>query len=88
MARSIMSPEFAFSGEDTFTYVASDGVLESAPANVTIWVTSDPVAMNEVYEYYPGVPLLVAATNGVLANDFDPTGDGLTAQFARRIRVW
>jgi len=76
------APEFGFSGEDTFTYVASDGVLESPPVTVSIWVTREPVALNDVYEYYPGVPLLVATTNGVLANDFDPSGDGLTAQFA------
>lgn len=32
------TPDAAFSGEDTFTYTASDGVLTSAPATVTITV--------------------------------------------------
>jgi hypothetical protein len=56
-------------------------VLKSAPVTVTIWVSNDPIAVEDVYEFYPGVPLLVAPANGVLANDFDPTGAGLTAQF-------
>jgi VCBS repeat-containing protein len=35
------TPDAAFSGEDTFTYTASDGVLSSAPATVTITVAAE-----------------------------------------------
>jgi len=74
-------PQHGFTGTDYFSYQASDGAESSGAALVTIVVTGAPLAMDDVYEYTPGVPLIIGATNGVLQNDFDPTGAGLAAEF-------
>jgi PKD repeat protein len=44
------APEFGFVGNDAFTYVASDGVLSSSPATVTITVSQvqPPVAVSSI----------------------------------------
>ncbi|KRC53546.1 MULTISPECIES: Ig-like domain-containing protein [unclassified Nocardioides] len=64
-------------GTDSFTYRASDaqGTL-SAPAAVTIKVFNDkPVVVDDSYTTVPGVPFVVPAAEGVLANDTDLEGD-------------
>lgn len=64
-------------GTDTFTYRASDpqGAL-SAPATVTIEVFNDaPIVVDDSYTTVPGVPFVVAAADGLLANDSDLEGD-------------
>ncbi|HVM47711.1 MAG TPA: Ig-like domain-containing protein [Candidatus Acidoferrum sp.] len=76
----IYVPQTAFSGTDAFAYQASDGILVSAPVTVEIVVSAAPVAVDDVYVYTPGVPLVIGSTNGVLQDDFDPSGGGLTAQ--------
>jgi Bacterial Ig domain len=38
-----------------------------------------PVAQNDNYSASAGVPLVVPADQGVLANDSDPDGDSMTA---------
>jgi hypothetical protein len=54
---------------DSFTYTASNGILTSAPATVTLTVSAaPPVANADSYPVQPGVALTVAAP-GVLAND-------------------
>src|SRR5262249_13423735 len=70
-----------WSGIDTFTYTITDGE-GSATATVTITVTpvSDPpVASDDTYNAPSSGDLVVDASNGVLANDFDADGDPLTA---------
>jgi hypothetical protein len=65
---------------DTFSYVASDGELASAPATVTITVTAvndAPVAVDDAYGTAFETELVVDAP-GVLDNDADPDGDTLT----------
>jgi len=42
------TPNAGFSGLDSFTFVASDGIAESAPATVTISVTADLVSIVSV----------------------------------------
>lgn len=76
-------PNPGFSGEDSFTYRASDGRNESDVATVTITVTAAPVVNNPLEanndnNYNTGVneTLRIEAANGVLAND---TGDQRTA---------
>ena len=78
------TPNAGFVGTDSFTYVADDGVAQSAPATVTIEVTpggggnTPPVAVADSYMTPAGSTLSVSAP-GVLANDTDAESDPLTA---------
>jgi VCBS repeat-containing protein len=75
------TPTADFNGDDTFTYHANDGTADSNIATVTITVNAQndaPVASDDGYATNEGVPLNVAPP-GVLGNDTDPDGDGLTA---------
>ena len=74
-------PDANFNGEDTFTYKATDGALESNTATVTITVSpvnDAPVAIAETHSIDEDTTLTVPAA-GVLANDSDPEGTALTA---------
>ena len=74
-----------FSGNDTFTYEATDG-LDSSIGTVTITVENvndPPTALNDSYEVNQGETLDVNEADGVLANDSDPDPtppETLTAQ--------
>ena len=73
-----------WSGVDTFTYVASDGLAESEPSTVTIIVTpvnDPPVATDDHFTVAPGLMLEVGAP-GLLSNDEDPDGEELTIELA------
>jgi VCBS repeat-containing protein len=75
------TPELNFNGTDSFTYLATIGTLNSAPATVSISVTAVndvPVATNDAYKTTQGNVLTVAA-KGVLTNDSDADNDVLTA---------
>jgi VCBS repeat-containing protein len=75
------SPEANFTGVVTFTYHASDGLLLSNTATVTIKVSGvndAPIAFNDVY-ITPEDALLSVNTPGVLKNDNDPDDDPLSA---------
>src|SRR5262249_19837352 len=73
-------PTAGFSGADTFTYQATDGIAPSATTVVTITVSANlpPVANGEIYTTNEDTPLTIAAP-GLLANDTDPEGASLTA---------
>jgi VCBS repeat-containing protein len=76
-------PNPGFVGDDTFTYVASDGVLSSAPATVTISVTDQaPSSQNDAYPTLSGDFLedttLQVDAPGVLGNDSDLEGDSMS----------
>ncbi len=76
------TPEAGFSGEDSFTYVTSDGEIDAEPASVTIFVEAvndAPVAAADSYFTTEDGSLTVDAADGVLANDTDADGDILTA---------
>jgi hypothetical protein len=78
------SPSAGYIGADTFRYHAHDVVLllpvNSTIATVTINVTNaPPVANADRYTASTGVTKSVPAP-GVLGNDTDADGDGLTAQ--------
>jgi VCBS repeat-containing protein len=76
------TPALNFTGIDTFTYTASDGVDTSAPATVTITVTpvnDAPVAVADAYSTPEDTQLVVPALTGVLANDADVDGDTITS---------
>ncbi len=75
------TPTANFNGTDSFTYRVSDGVLQSAPATVTITVNpvnDAPVASGEAYATSEDQALIVTPA-GLLANDSDVDGGPLTA---------
>ncbi|HUU02809.1 MAG TPA: Ig-like domain-containing protein [Myxococcota bacterium] len=76
------TPDLNFSGTESFAYYASDEVDNSANATVTIVidpVENRPVAVDDNFEVDEDSPLVVDAVLGVLANDYDPDGDAITA---------
>ncbi|HEY7332960.1 MAG TPA: Ig-like domain-containing protein [Candidatus Limnocylindria bacterium] len=75
-------PVLNFSGTDSFTYLVSDGTDTSGPITVTIdlnGVEDPPVATDDAYAVAEDGLLAPNPAAGVLANDSDPDGDGLTA---------
>jgi hypothetical protein len=73
-------PELDFNGEDSFTYKANDGLVDSEMAVVTITVTpinDAPVAVEDQYVTNENVLLTVVAP-GILENDFDVDEDDLS----------
>ncbi len=78
----VYMPNSSFHGEDSFTYRVFDGLIFSAPAEVTIYVTADniePFAVDDSYLVSAGISLWVGSP-GVLANDYDLNGTALVAQ--------
>jgi ELWxxDGT repeat protein/VCBS repeat-containing protein len=73
------TPNAGFLGVDSFVYRASDGVTVSGPATVTLSVSNNtpPVANNDTYQAFSGIPLTRLAP-GVRSNDTDANGDPLT----------
>ncbi|HET7089767.1 MAG TPA: Ig-like domain-containing protein [Anaerolineae bacterium] len=75
------TPNANFNGGDSFTYKANDGFDDSSVATVSITVhpvNDNPVAGNDAYSVNEDTSLNVPAP-GVLGNDSDIDGDGLTA---------
>ncbi len=75
------TPNTDFVGDDSFTYHATDGTTNSNDATVIIAVNevnSAPIAGNDSYAVDENTTLNIAAP-GVLSNDTDADGDGLTA---------
>ena len=76
------TPNANFNGADTFVYEISDGNLGTDTATVTInvgAVNDVPELFDDSYTTAEDTPLSVDAMSGVLANDIDVDGDGLTA---------
>jgi VCBS repeat-containing protein len=70
----VYTPDAQFSGADSFTYQASDGVDLSAAATVSLTVNAvndPPVAVGESYDVFQNGLLDVPAVEGLLANDYD-----------------
>jgi hypothetical protein len=75
------TPNPGYTGPDSFTYVANDGLADSNIATVTITVTpvnDPPTAIDDAYAVDQDSALNVAAP-GVLGNDSDPDSDPVTA---------
>jgi len=74
------TPAAGYSGSDTFSYVASDGVLSSGVTSVSLTVMPNavPTATPDSYSTAFAVPLSVPAP-GVLGNDSDADADPLEA---------
>jgi VCBS repeat-containing protein len=74
------TPAAGYVGSDSFTYRANDGLADSNVATVTIdvaAVNAPPVAVGDAYETAEDTELSIAAP-GVLANDTDADGEGLS----------
>jgi VCBS repeat-containing protein len=74
-------PTINYSGSDSFTYKANDGVADSNVATVSItvhFVNAAPVASNDAYNVNEDTTLVVAVP-GVLGNDNDSDNDALRA---------
>ncbi len=74
------TPDPDFHGEDSFTYVASDGQADTEVASVTIMVDAvndAPTTAEDAYSVAEDDVLTVDAVEGVLANDSDGDGDAL-----------
>ena len=65
---------------DTFTYIVSNGALESEPVNVRIKIIDPtvPLAQQDIITFAPGQPVRIEQDT-LLANDSDPGGDPLEA---------
>lgn len=77
------TPNAGFAGSDSFSYRASDGILQSSIATVTLTVTSGnspPVAANDSYATPAGSTLTIPSP-GVLSNDTDSDGNSISAMF-------
>jgi hypothetical protein len=74
------TPAADYTGMDTFTYTASDGVLtDTATVTITVSATNTvPLAFNDEYTTTQDSPLMIDAP-GILGNDTDVDGDSLTA---------
>lgn len=77
------TPNTGFLGNDSFSYKASDGILEGAVQTVTINVVavnpSAPVSNADRYSLFEATTLTVVDNYGVLANDTDAESDPLIA---------
>ncbi len=83
----VYTPEAGFSGDDSFTYLASDGQAEGEPTAVAITVTAandGPVSTGDTYSVAEDAVLTVDAAGGVLANDADPDGAPLTVSLVNQ----
>jgi len=75
------TPATNYDGSDSFTFEASDRLVDSSPATVTITINpinDAPEATNDSYGAAKDTPLTIAAP-GVLCNDTDVEGSPLTA---------
>ncbi|MEM6254971.1 MAG: Ig-like domain-containing protein, partial [Cyanobacteria bacterium P01_D01_bin.156] len=70
-------PDEGFSGTDRFTYIASDGIDDSALATVTFTVNTAPVANDDSFTLDTGTTFSIKAP-GILSNDSDADGDSLS----------
>ncbi len=76
------TPDSNYTGPDTFTYHANDGLANSNTATVTITVTAindAPVAVADNYDATEDTTLSILPGAGVLINDIDADGPGLSA---------
>lgn len=77
-AQATYTPSGGFSGDDSFTYTASDGTDASAPATVTVHVIpSGPSADDFSVSADSNTPLVLTASS-IVAHAHDPDGDTLT----------
>ncbi|MGF1522503.1 MAG: Ig-like domain-containing protein [Leptolyngbyaceae cyanobacterium] len=69
------TPNDGFSGDDSFTYVISDGNDGTSTATVTVSVAAPPNAEPDAVDDNASVESGQAVTINILGNDVDPDGD-------------
>ena len=72
-------PAAGFTGADTFTYYISDGAQTAYAVDTIDVVDQAPIAAPDYFHVGKNTTLIVGAAAGLLANDFDPDGDPITA---------
>jgi VCBS repeat-containing protein len=78
----VYTPTANWTGNDSFTYTANDGIADGNAATVTVTVQKQPPAAgDDAYVTYAYSSLNQAAP-GVLVNDSDPQGLSLTARLS------
>ncbi|MCU7835732.1 MAG: tandem-95 repeat protein [gamma proteobacterium symbiont of Taylorina sp.] len=73
-------PSLNYNGNDSFTYIPNDGLIDGGPVTVSLLVNpinDAPSAQPDHYSTSENILLNVDSTKGLLANDFDPDGDVL-----------
>ena len=78
----LYTPDANFNGTDSFSYVATDGALQTGVTPVTLTVTAvndTPVAADDDYSVDQLKTLTLGVADGVLVNDFDVENDTLAA---------
>ncbi len=81
------TPNAGYTGIDRFTYQASDGLLTSNTATVTIVVVNQAiVATDDAYDAIAGFTLTTTAGNNVLANDVSIDGRFFTAVLVTNVQ--
>jgi len=76
------TPAEDYVGPDSFTYIANNGVSDTAETTVNIDITERNDAAEAAADAYSGdedTAIIVTAIDGVLANDTDEEGDTLSA---------
>ena len=74
----VYTPEPGATGDVTFKYRVTDGIVTSAPVTATIRIRNAiPVGRTDSYQIHQGDTLSVSAGNGVLENDTDADNDQL-----------
>src|SRR5262249_45502250 len=76
----IYTVQAGYTGTDSFTYYATDGVYNSNTATVTFTIgNTAPAVSNQSYSVLHDQVLTVTPSTGVLANATDANNDTLTA---------
>jgi hypothetical protein len=74
------TPNAGYTGDDGFTYRATDGLASSEPTTVGLQIKAlAPTATGDDYLAVESTELEVAPNDGVLANDVDPRGAAIHA---------
>ena len=75
----LYTPNAGFVGYDSFTYQVTDGAETSPPVQVAIEVyNAVPITNADNYAIHRGETLTVAASKGLLVNDYDDNRDAVT----------
>lgn len=75
----VYTPDAGATGDVTFKYRVTDGIVTSAPVTATIRITNAiPVGRTDSFQIHQGDTLNVSAANGVLQDDTDADNDQLT----------
>ena len=82
------SPPFSnYTGTDSFTYKANDGIDDgnTATVNISVIKINAPVAANDFYSINEENILNINLFNGILSNDTDEEDDELTASLVSNV---